>query len=173
MHILNVKKNPLYEGGRLFYRYIRLMLTNCHAAHGGGKQLLYPVDILRKKFSLFISWTIASATYMPRLYRRNFEKMAGDEASLMTSIVYWFSPDFPEGDGVSFRGYDGLLERESTVCKVNHEVSANVWKILASSRFDKHLSVRAMWLAAAFIRTSYTISRGSITLREFLVIKAR
>ena len=72
---------------------------------------------------------------------RNLEKMAGDEAFLMTSLVYLFSPYFPEGDGVSFRGYDRLLEREtitsefvchfeSTVCKVNHEVSASVWKYL-------------------------------------------
>ena len=33
--------------------------------HGGGKQLLLSVDLLRKKNLLSISWTIASVTYMP------------------------------------------------------------------------------------------------------------
>ena len=36
-----------------------------------------------------------------------------------------------------------------------------------------HLSLRGMWLAAAFTKTSYAISRGSITWREFPVILAR
>ena len=34
-------------------------------------------------------------------------------------------------------------------------------------------SLRGMWLAAAFTKTSYTISRGSITWRELPVILAR
>ena len=40
-------------------------VNNCHETHGGGKQLLYPVDLLGKKFLLSISSTIASVTYMP------------------------------------------------------------------------------------------------------------
>ena len=39
--------------------------------------------------------------------------------------------------------------------------------------FGGHLSLHATRLATAFIRTSYTISRGSMTLREFLLVKAR
>ena len=39
--------------------------------------------------------------------------------------------------------------------------------------FGRLLSRRAARLAAVFIRTSYTISRGSITLREFPLVKAR
>ena len=35
------------------------------------------------------------------------------------------------------------------------------------------LSLRTTRLAAVFIRTSYTISRGSITLHEFPLVKAR
>ena len=42
-----------------------------------------------------------------------------------------------------------------------------------SRKFGKRLSLRAMRLAAAFTGTSYTILRGSITLREFPVKKAR
>ena len=39
--------------------------------------------------------------------------------------------------------------------------------------FGRRLSLRATRLATAFIRTSYTISRGSITLHEFPLVKAR
>ena len=39
--------------------------------------------------------------------------------------------------------------------------------------FGMRLSLRAIGLAAVFIRTSYTISQGSITLREFPLVKAR
>ena len=39
--------------------------------------------------------------------------------------------------------------------------------------FGTRLSLRAMCLAAAFTKTSYTILRGSITWREFSVILAR
>ena len=39
--------------------------------------------------------------------------------------------------------------------------------------FGRRLSRRTTRLAMVFIRTSYTISRGSITLREFLLAKAR
>ena len=55
--------------------------------------------------------------------------------------------------------------------KLNKE--ARVWKIIITRLFGRHLSLRATRLATAFIRTSYTISRGSITLREFPLVKAR
>ena len=38
---------------------------------------------------------------------------------------------------------------------------------------DRHLSLRATQLAAVFIRTSYTISQGSVTLPKFPVVKER
>ena len=61
-----------------------------------------------------------------------------------------------------------------TVCdvedlKLNHE--AIVWQIIPD--YLVGLSLRATRLAVVFIRTSYTISRGSITLLEFPVVKAR
>ena len=39
--------------------------------------------------------------------------------------------------------------------------------------FGRRLSLQAMRLAAVFVGTSSTILRGSITLREFSVVKAR
>ena len=39
--------------------------------------------------------------------------------------------------------------------------------------FGRRLSLRATRVAAVFIRTSYTISRGSITLGEFPFVKTR
>ena len=64
------------------------------------------------------------------------------------------------------------------ICHVKSSVSqteplnyeASVWQIIL---FGRCLLLCAMQLAAVFIRTSYTISRGSITLHEFPVIKAR
>ena len=41
------------------------------------------------------------------------------------------------------------------------------------STFGRRLSQRATRLAAVFIRTSYTISRGCLTLRNFPVIKRK
>ena len=55
--------------------------------------------------------------------------------------------------------------------KLNCE--ASVWQIILPDFFGRHLSLHAMRLDAALVRTSYTISRGSVTLREFPVIKAR
>ena len=59
------------------------------------------------------------------------------------------------------------------VLKLNHETI--VWQIIQD--YLVGLSLRATRLAAVFIRTSYTISRGSITLHErqenplFLLLK--
>ena len=55
------------------------------------------------------------------------------------------------------------------VLKRNHQ--AIVWQIIPD--YLVGLSLRATRLAGVFIRTSYTISRGSITLFEFPVVKAR
>ena len=55
------------------------------------------------------------------------------------------------------------------VLKLNHE--AIVWQIIPD--YLVGLSLRATRLAVVFITTSYTISRGSITLVEFTVVKAK
>ena len=55
------------------------------------------------------------------------------------------------------------------VLKLNHGEIA--WQIIPD--YLVGLSLRATRLAVVFIRTSYTISRGSITLLELPVVKAR
>ena len=47
----------------------------------------------------------------------------------------------------------------------------NFFQIISS--FDRFLSQRATRLAAVFIRTSFSISRGCLTLRNFSVIKPK
>ena len=78
--------------------------------------------------------------------------------SLLLILAIFFPKEtaFPSENATNvdkWRGCNELLERESitsefvcyfesTVCKVNHEMSAGVGKIFASSRFGRHQSLR-------------------------------
>ena len=60
--------------------------------------------------------------------------------------------------------------------KLNHKKTEPRSERLANKiarLFGRPLSLHAMRLAASFLRTSHTNSKVIITLREFLVIKAR
>ena len=82
--------------------------------------------------------------------------------------MWSFNRGWPLNGGPLNRGSTVLQESitsafvchfKSSVCKVNHEVSASVW-IMFITIWQASVTTTTTW-------ASYTISRGSITLREF------
>ena len=128
-------------------------------------RLVKPIDINRLIFCrfyclyywfrwlIFIDWACQGLT----------------KATVLVRTTPWFVINIMFG--VSSSRKAGKHSKKHLASTPKQALKNNFFQIISS--FDRFLSQRATRLAAVFIRTSFSISRGCLTLRNFSVIKPK
>ena len=131
-----------------------------------------PIYINRLIFyGFYCFYLLDSMIYFHRLGMPGFNQ--GHSSGSNNSLIRYQHNVWREQFRESRETFQETFEHCFCLFGLNSEASVEKQFFQIISTFGRCLSQRAMRLAAVFIRTSYTISRGCLTFRNFSVIKPK